>query len=171
MKHDRLVVAHTATPAAPLCPVCGEQMMGSGRPTASAAASRHKPYKWSCSVSVAEHAQRKPMQRLVLDARRRSKKRGTAFDEEYMRSLTPLPCCEMCGVRFTNGNTGKSKGQSPTSRTLDEIAHGYGYVPGNVAQLCSACNKKKDSHTVESASALADWIEARRDQLGIEEWT
>lgn len=110
-----------------------------------------------------------PMADLIRNARKRARDRGRPFDEAFMRALAPATHCQMvgCGVEFVDGN-GKGAGPGEHSRTLDEILPPYGYVEGNVAQICHSCNNRKGNATEQQ---LANQLEYVRRSIFSMGWT
>lgn len=103
---------------------------------------------------------------LVAAMRSRSRKTGCQITDEVACTmnitawLEDRPYCEACDVKFDYGyqENGNSKPRA-NAPSIDRIIPELGYVRGNVALLCHACNVAKGSAaTPEQLKRLARWL-------------
>lgn len=89
-------------------------------------------------------------------AKIRAKKQGVPFDlgpeDNIMpKDLKDLICADcQRPLLFRIGHI-EANSSSPT---LDKQKPELGYVPGNIAILCSVCNRRKDNHTTLSTKSM-----------------
>ena len=65
--------------------------------------------------------------------------------------------CELCGTEIQIQHPGGRT--DPHAAALDCVVPDRGYQPGNLAFLCSPCNRQKDNHTIETVIRLLDFLQ------------
>jgi len=97
-----------------------------------------------------------PIGFLLIDARRRAKRRNIDFNLDPSK-LTLPECCEVCGVamKLFSGRKFKSDAVS-----LDRLDNSKGYIDSNVKFICLDCNRWKSDCTESSRfRAIADYMD------------
>jgi hypothetical protein len=93
--------------------------------------------------------------RMVMEAKKRAKKRGLPF------SITvedvPIPDrCPVLDIPLVPWEPGK--GRTGSSPSIDRIIPELGYVRGNVAVISWKANHIKGGHTAAELRTVADWL-------------
>jgi len=104
------------------------------------------------------HRSSKCLTGLLQVAKQRAKKRGTVFNITRADILTKWPrdgCCPVLGIKLEHGRRGGPKDNSPS---IDEIRHGAGYTPDNVAIISFRANRIKTNATSDEIAAVAQWL-------------
>lgn len=84
-----------------------------------------------------------------------------ALTLEDVRGLYAEGQCECCGS-FVGAENREVMGLPATyAATLDRVVPSLGYVPGNIALLCWACNRAKGNSTLNQLEQLAAWLRKR----------
>lgn len=92
-------------------------------------------------------------------ARQRARKRGEpcTITAEDVRLVWPTgDCCPACGDAMKMG--------TPRAPSLDRVICALGYVPGNIAVICLACNAAKSVLSGDQLALLAAWTKAAEAQ-------
>jgi hypothetical protein len=104
----------------------------------------------------------KHIKRSVARLKVEAKRKGIAFDADYMKTLELAPplTCICCGITL-DYKMGRSmgKGALPDAPSIDKVIPELGYVPGNVNIICWRCNRLKNNGTATELRAVADYID------------
>lgn len=96
----------------------------------------------------------------IADAR----KNNLPFDRDALLGLLdgPIDHCQLCSKKL---NYSFIKGTRPDGPSIDRVIPIRGYVSGNIAILCNACNVKKGAATADEHRRIADFIESYIERL------
>ena len=91
---------------------------------------------------------------MLMEARRRAKKKNLPFDIEEMDIIIPI-ICPVLGISIKTG-VGKGTVQ-PNSPSLDRIIPEKGYVRGNIVVMSNKANTMKSNATLEEIIKLGEF--------------
>ena len=94
------------------------------------------------------------IQRLLDNARRRTKKNGLVFEIDSSDIHIP-DYCPITGEKIHFGDDGSLNLNSPS---LDRIDNSKGYIKGNVAVISLKANKYKSNMSIEEITNLYNYI-------------
>lgn len=122
---------------------------------------RHQPYR---PENWETRRNRGPAGLLLQWARRRARIKRIEISITLADIVVPENC-PCCGTMMTNKRKPDS-GRSPSrhSPSLDRLRPDHGYVPGNVAVICFACNTRKGPSSLEELKRIVSWLGKALDQ-------
>lgn len=99
------------------------------------------------------------LRRLVLNAINRAKKNGMVFDEKALTQLTAVvPTVCACCKKTLIYKTGRGRGSSYDSPSIDRISNDLGYIADNIAIICLRCNHLKRDASIEELTAVVNYM-------------
>jgi len=118
------------------------------------AASYYARHPEACAAAAKKWKKRNPLNRLLISARGRAKRKGLPFDIT-IDDLTLPEFCPVLGIRLS-----KNGARSGASPSIDRIQNELGYVRGNVLIISWRANSLKGNATAAELRALADFYSA-----------
>lgn len=94
---------------------------------------------------------------MVLEARRRSKKRGWDFDLEASDVVIP-EVCPVLGIPLFRGYAEGKRTPGPNSPSLDRVNPILGYVKGNVRVISWKANRIKTDATAQELELVLAYV-------------
>jgi hypothetical protein len=95
----------------------------------------------------------------------RSKSRALAKGLEHTITIEDIVIptyCPLLGI-FLEDNTGKGKGNNPTSPSLDRIDSSRGYTPDNIWVISNRANEIKSNATLEELEQITSGLRAKAE--------
>ncbi len=117
-----------------------------------------KKHPGAMAAALREWCRKNPEKALLQNARRRAKRKGTAFDLVYT-DLMPLPThCPVLGTKLEYGpGRGRKLYENGAAASLDRIRNEDGYVRGNVIIVSLRANLLKGQATIDELQKIADF--------------
>lgn len=94
---------------------------------------------------------------MVLEAKRRSKKRGWDFDLEESDVVIP-EVCPVLGIPLFRGYAEGKRTPGPNSPSLDRVNPTLGYVKGNVRVISWKANRIKTDATAQELELVLAYV-------------
>lgn len=112
--------------------------------------------KVCCGIYQRAIHQRNPQKYLWTFARQRAKRKDVPFSIMPADIVIPERC-PVCRIRLEDA-IGKGRKQN-ASPSVDRLEPSAGYVPGNIAVICSRCNMVKGDATAAELARVAKWMQ------------
>lgn len=100
-----------------------------------------------------------PLKYFYRTKKANAKAQGIEFTLEFEDMPPMVKRCPILGIELDYYSTL----EVPNKATLDRIDPSKGYVPGNVAWVSAKANRMKDEHTIETLTAILEYIKCHTE--------